>query len=236
MNKRPLVNTRDEPHADAATYRRFHVIIGDSNASEWATALKVGTTALALDLIERGKAPELEIAQPVNATKIDQPRPGSPLDHQEAERRPEDFPDRSPAAVPEGGATGVRRKSGTRMAAPRMKKHLKRPRARRSDDGRPRGLGGEDAHALVVSRGREAIVGDPWLRAIDLEYHNIQPDRGLFFELQRRDRCAAHQRKFSKTRIFSPPETTAPGSPTRNGAIQSRDQLDSMGMRSSSAT
>ena len=45
MNKRPLINTRDEPHADASIYRRFHVIIGDSNMSEWATALKVGTTA-----------------------------------------------------------------------------------------------------------------------------------------------------------------------------------------------
>src|SRR3982751_4434245 len=69
MNKRPLVNTRDEPHADPERYRRFHVIIGDSNMSEWATALKVGTTAAVLDLIERGKAPQLEIAQPVNATK-----------------------------------------------------------------------------------------------------------------------------------------------------------------------
>src|SRR5207249_6574010 len=39
MNKRALVNTRDEPHADAARYRRVHVIIGDSNMSEWATAL-----------------------------------------------------------------------------------------------------------------------------------------------------------------------------------------------------
>src|SRR6185369_1706685 len=69
MNKRPLVNTRDEPHADPNKYRRFHVIIGDSNMSEWATALKVGTTAVALELIERGKAPPLEIAQPINATK-----------------------------------------------------------------------------------------------------------------------------------------------------------------------
>src|SRR5213075_2519182 len=69
MNKRPLVNTRDEPHADAARYRRFHVIIGDSNMSEWATALKLGTTALVLELIESGKAPQLEIAQPIDAAK-----------------------------------------------------------------------------------------------------------------------------------------------------------------------
>ncbi len=69
MNRRPLVNTRDEPHADASQYRRFHVILGDANMSEWAVALKIGTTALVLDLIERGAAPQIEIAQPINATK-----------------------------------------------------------------------------------------------------------------------------------------------------------------------
>src|SRR2546430_13254708 len=69
MNRRPLINTRDEPHVDASRYRRFHVIIGDSNMSEWATAMKIGTTALVLDLIERGAAPQLEIAQPVDANK-----------------------------------------------------------------------------------------------------------------------------------------------------------------------
>ena len=69
MNRRPLVNTRDEPHADASRYRRFHVIVGDSNMSEWATAMKIGTTAIVLDLIERGQAPQLEIAQPIDANK-----------------------------------------------------------------------------------------------------------------------------------------------------------------------
>src|SRR5690606_8210675 len=42
MNRRPIVNTRDEPHADITRYRRFHCIIGDANMSEVATALKVG--------------------------------------------------------------------------------------------------------------------------------------------------------------------------------------------------
>src|SRR5436305_5833641 len=69
MNRRPLINTRDEPHVDASRYRRFHVILGDSNMSEWATAMKIGTTALVLDLIERREAPQLEIAQPVDANK-----------------------------------------------------------------------------------------------------------------------------------------------------------------------
>src|SRR6202012_4540518 len=50
--KRPIINTRDEPHADPEKYRRLHVIIGDANMSEGATYLKVGTTALVLSMIE----------------------------------------------------------------------------------------------------------------------------------------------------------------------------------------
>jgi len=50
--KRPIVNTRDEPHADPQKYRRLHVIVGDANLSEVATFLKVGTTAFVLSMIE----------------------------------------------------------------------------------------------------------------------------------------------------------------------------------------
>ncbi|MDQ1437978.1 MAG: Pup amidohydrolase [Acidimicrobiaceae bacterium] len=50
--KRPIVNTRDEPHADAQKYRRLHVIVGDANLSEVATFLKLGVTALVLCMIE----------------------------------------------------------------------------------------------------------------------------------------------------------------------------------------
>ncbi len=50
--KRPIVNTRDEPHCDAQKYRRLHVIVGDANMSEVATYLKVGTTAIVLSMIE----------------------------------------------------------------------------------------------------------------------------------------------------------------------------------------
>jgi proteasome accessory factor A len=56
--KRPLVNTRDEPHADSRKYRRLHVIVGDANMSEVATFLKVGTTCLVLALIEDGWYPD----------------------------------------------------------------------------------------------------------------------------------------------------------------------------------
>ena len=52
--KRPIINTRDEPHADPAVYRRLHVIIGDANLAEISTYLKTGTTALVLAMIEDG--------------------------------------------------------------------------------------------------------------------------------------------------------------------------------------
>ena len=52
--KRPIINTRDEPHADPEKYRRLHVIIGDANLAEISTYLKIGTTALVLAMIEDG--------------------------------------------------------------------------------------------------------------------------------------------------------------------------------------
>jgi proteasome accessory factor A len=52
MHSRPIINTRDEPHADPERYRRLHVIVGDANMSEVANYLKVGTTAIVLSMIE----------------------------------------------------------------------------------------------------------------------------------------------------------------------------------------
>ncbi len=64
--KRPIINTRDEPHADAEKYRRLHVIIGDANLAELSTYLKLGTTALVLAMIEDGEiAADLRIEEPV---------------------------------------------------------------------------------------------------------------------------------------------------------------------------
>ena len=64
--KRPIINTRDEPHADPDKYRRLHVIIGDANLSEVQTYLKVGTTALVLAMIEDGfLSVDLAVEQPV---------------------------------------------------------------------------------------------------------------------------------------------------------------------------
>src|SRR5919112_238358 len=64
--KRPIINTRDEPHADADKYRRLQVIIGDANLAEVSTFLKVGTTSLVLAMIEdRWLSDDLRISEPV---------------------------------------------------------------------------------------------------------------------------------------------------------------------------
>ncbi|GAA3886782.1 depupylase/deamidase Dop [Saccharothrix violaceirubra] len=66
--KRGIINTRDEPHADADKYRRLHVIIGDANLAEYSTYLKVGTTSLVLDMIEAGlRFDDLRLLEPVRS-------------------------------------------------------------------------------------------------------------------------------------------------------------------------
>jgi proteasome accessory factor PafA2 len=65
--KRPIINTRDEPHADPEKYRRLHCIVGDANMSEVSTFLKAGTTALVLKLIEDDLLPDLSLENPVAA-------------------------------------------------------------------------------------------------------------------------------------------------------------------------
>ena len=69
--KRPIVNTRDEPHADAQKYRRLHVIVGDANMAEVATYLKVGVTALVLAMIEDDYFGEVDLtlAAPVQSMR-----------------------------------------------------------------------------------------------------------------------------------------------------------------------
>jgi proteasome accessory factor A len=69
LHNRPIVNTRDEPHATPRLYRRLHVIVGDANMSEWATATKVGAAALVIRLLEEGWTPAIKLRNPVGAIK-----------------------------------------------------------------------------------------------------------------------------------------------------------------------
>ena len=67
---RPMINTRDEPHADSHRYRRLHVIVGDSNMAQPSTALKVGSMMLVLEMIEAGyELPRLELLNHVDAIR-----------------------------------------------------------------------------------------------------------------------------------------------------------------------
>jgi proteasome accessory factor A len=68
-SSRSIINTRDEPHADRERYRRLHVIVGDSNMSEYATYLKVGLTALVLGMLEGGGSFAMELEDPVRAIR-----------------------------------------------------------------------------------------------------------------------------------------------------------------------
>jgi len=209
MNRRPLVNTRDEPHADANRYRRFHVILGDSNMSQWATAMKIGTTSLVLDLIERGKTPQLEIAQPIDANKsISRDQTYDWI---------------------------IELKDGRKISAIEVQRIYLAAAAKidnSADEDREWILGewenvlNDLERDVMVTRDRvdwaakkflldalqeeeKLAWSDPWLQSIDLEYHNVDLERGLYYELARQ---GSMRRIVSedeiKMAIFTPPETT----------------------------
>ena len=209
MNRRPLVNTRDEPHADSTRYRRFHVIIGDSNMSQWATALKVGTTALVLDLIERGHAPALEIAQPVDATKsisrdqnydwIIELIDGRKISAIDVQRLYLSAAQKS-FANPDEETNWLLREWENVL------NDLQR------DVGLTRDRVDWVAKKFLLNALQEEeklAWSDPWLQAIDLEYHNINRDEGLYYELLRQG-SMRHivTEEETKAAIFTPPLST----------------------------
>ena len=209
MNRRPLINTRDEPHVDASRYRRFHVILGDSNMSEWATAMKVGTTALVLDLIERGEAPQLEIAQPVDANKsisrdqtydwiieLTDGRKISAIDVQRVYLRA--------ASKLQNGT------SEEQQWVLREWENVLNDLERDAMSTRDRVDWAAKKFLLGALQEEEKLSwSDPWLQSIDLEYHNLDLDRGLYYELLRKGlMCRVTTEDEIKNAIFNPPETT----------------------------
>jgi Pup amidohydrolase len=210
MNRRPLINTRDEPHADGNKYRRFHVIVGDSNMSEWATALKVGTTALVLGLIERGEAPQLEIAQPINANKsisrdqtcdwIIELRDGRKISAIDIQRIYLATAQKSLGISSDGETRWLLREWENVLNDLERDVNLCRDRV---DWVAKKFL-------LTALQEEEKLVwSDPWLQSIDLEYHNINPDEGLSYELLRQGsmRQIVSEDEI-KHAIFTPPNDT----------------------------
>src|SRR5205085_8475692 len=184
MNKRPLINTRDEPHADANRYRRFHVILGHSNMSEWATALKTGTTALVLGLIERDKAPRIELAQPINATKS--------ISRDQDHAWIIELSDGRKISAIDVQRLYLKTAQGEGSADPETAWLLREWETVLNDLERDVAATADRVDwaakwSLLNAFREEQKISwtDPWLQALDLEYHNIQPDQGLFHELAR---------------------------------------------------
>src|SRR6266568_1028387 len=190
MNRRPLINTRDEPHADASRFRRFHLILGDSNMSEWATAMKIGTTSLVLDLIERGEAPQLEIAQPIHANKsisrdqthdwIIELTDGRKISAIEVQRIY-----LQAASKIHPSQAGV---SEERQWVLREWESVLNDLERDVMLARERVDWAAKKFLLNTLQEEEKLSwSDPWLQSIDLEYHNVDLERGLYYELVRKN-------------------------------------------------
>ena len=164
--KRPIINTRDEPHADPAKYRRLHVIIGDANLAEVSTYLKVGTTALVLAMIEDRYSPR-DLARRAARCEtlhagLARPDPAAPA---RARRRPDDDRRPAPVGVPRPGPQ-VRRRAARRRRRQQTRDVLDAlgvgadPARARPDGVRPRArLGGQAAAAGAVPRPRRPGVG-----------------------------------------------------------------------------
>jgi proteasome accessory factor PafA2 len=219
MNRRPLVNTRDEPHADTSRYRRFHVILGDSNMSEWVTAMKIGTTSLVLDLIERGEVPQLEIAQPLDANKsisrdqtydwIIELKDGHKISAIDVQRIYLRAAAKIDPPSPGYGAAG-NRLSEDRQWVLREWENVLNDLERDPMATRDRVDWAAKKFLLNALQQEEKLSwSDPWLQSIDLEYHNVDLERGLYYELARQ---GSMRRVVSeddiKMSIFTPPETT----------------------------
>jgi proteasome accessory factor A len=182
---RAIINARDEPLADYRKYRRLHLLIGDSNLSPYATALKVGTTHLVLTLLEEDRLPRgVMLADAVMATRevsragrVDAPvmlesgRSETALGIQE----------KFHAAAVEALA-GRDEETDWLLAEWAWVVDALRRNAVESL------LGAVDwiskRWLLETFRAEQDLAwDDPWLESLDLEYHNLNPSRGLFFAL-----------------------------------------------------
>ncbi|MEY9776797.1 depupylase/deamidase Dop [Arthrobacter sp. MW3 TE3886] len=194
--RRPIINTRDEPHATADKYRRLHVIIGDANLSQASNFLKFGTTAMVLSLIEAGLAPRIEVHEPVAALqavshdtsltgllRLGDGRRISALDLQWIY-----FEAASKHAQDTGVADAVDGDGHTHEVLERWSATLSE-------------LGGDRAAAassvewlakLSLLEGYRQRDGLGWdnarLGLVDLQWADIRPEKGLYYRLLARDR------------------------------------------------
>ena len=210
---RPIINTRDEPHADAERFRRLHVIVGDSNMSEYTTFLKVGATACILRMLEdpavamrdmtlenpiraiREISHDLTCRQPVRLTSG---RELSALDMQR------EFLDRALSYADRRGFDPV---ESTALA---MWEHCV---TRLEQD--PMSLNREVdwviKHQLVEAyRARHGVdLADARVQLLDLQYHDVTRSRSPFYRMQERGLVARMCTDEEIDRaVDEPPQTT----------------------------
>jgi proteasome accessory factor A len=210
--KRPIINTRDEPHGDPSKYRRLHVIIGDANLSEVQTFVKLGVTALFLAALEDDALPEtLDLADPVESCWK--------VSHDLDLTLPLELEDGSTATALQMQfryLEWLKKYAESEMDEPVWDQVLGEWEALLSDLERDPAV---TADRLDWVAKRQLIDGyiqrdgldndDPKLRALDLQYHDIDPATGLYHRLVQRGRM---RRLFTDAQVQAamsqPPEQT----------------------------
>lgn len=207
---RAIINTRDEPLADHSKYRRLHLLVGDSNMSEYATALKVGTTALVLNLFERKIFPQdVGLGDPVWALKeisrdptcswILERKNGRTISAIDIQRRYLELSEKYLKDLDEESDWVLREWARTLDDLERDPMLL----VGRLDWVAKKWM----LDTFIESEGLD--WNDPWLQSLDLEYHNINPNRGFYFDLEQRGLI---EQVLTEERIeracFEPPQDT----------------------------
>jgi Pup amidohydrolase len=209
--KRPIINTRDEPHADPDKYRRLHVIVGDANMSEVATYLKLGTTSIVLKMIEDEYLPDLTMANPVAALhEVSRDLSCTARLHLADGRRLKaveiqwEYLERARKYVEQEDDT-----PDNRDVLQRWENVLS---ALESDPlSLQRELDWVAKYRLLESyRERDGLAwSDPKLRLIDLQYHDVRTDKGLYYRMAatgKVDRLVS-DREIEQA-VMEPPEDT----------------------------
>jgi len=185
MQRRPLVNTRDEPHANAQRFRRFHVIIGDANMSPFATRLKVGSTALVLEaLVNDPKRKFPKLADPLRALPSISRDPSF---HWLVDLR--DAPPCTAIEVQRAYLQAVKERCN--LETPE-KAELVRDWEAVLDDLSSDVMRCRNRLDWVAKLGlirefqaaQDIAEDDPWLRSLDLEYSRLDPEAGLYYGLE----------------------------------------------------
>jgi len=188
MAKRPIINTRDEPHADEERYRRLHVIVGDSNMSEVSTYLKVGTTALVLAMVEDGACRrDLALEDPVRAIK--EISHDTTCTRKVRLKRGKEF---SAIELQREYLDLARAYYATVEQSPQVTDLLERWErvlAQLAEDPRQcaRELDWVIKQELIASYMSRKEVGfdDQRISMLDLQYHDLRLDKGLYYRLER---------------------------------------------------